>query len=39
MRQRNEQFLHPLTEAEMDELRQLLVEDRIEPMNLYSQAA
>lgn len=38
-RQRNEQFLHPLDETEMQALRRELVEDTIEPLALYRQAA
>jgi hypothetical protein len=38
-RQRNEQFLHPLGEAEMEALRRELLEDTIEPLALYREAA
>lgn len=38
-RQRNEQFLHPLSETEMEALRRELVDDTIEPLALYRQAA
>lgn len=38
-RQRNEQFLHPLSEAEMEALRRELLDDSIEPLPLYREAA
>ena len=36
LRQRNEQFLHPLTEAEMNQLEQDFRQRRIEPIPLFS---
>lgn len=39
MRQRNEQFLHPLGENELAQMEQDLLQDSLEPATLYSSAA
>ena len=38
-RQRNEQFLHPLTAAEMEQLEQDFRRRRIDPIPVFSQGA
>jgi hypothetical protein len=37
--QRNEQFLYPLSDDEVEAIRQELMNDAIEPIRVYSQAA
>lgn len=39
VRQRNEQFLHPLSEERVEQIRLSLMEDQIDPINIYSEAA
>lgn len=39
VRQRNEQFLFPLSEDEVEAIRRELMDDAIEPIHVYSQAA
>jgi hypothetical protein len=37
--QRNEQFLYPMSDDEIEAIRQELMNDAIEPIRVYSQAA
>jgi len=39
VRQRNEQYLHPLSETRIEQIRQALMEDSIAPIEIYSKAA
>jgi len=39
IRERNEQFLHPLSEAELEEIRELIFSDTLEPADIYDKVA
>lgn len=39
VRQRNEQFLHPLSEKQMEEIHQAIINDTMEPVGIYADAA
>ncbi len=39
IRERNEQFLHPLSEAELEEIRELIFSDALEPATIYDEVA
>ena len=39
IRERNEQFLHPLSEAELEEIRELIFSDELEPATIYDRVA
>ena len=39
VKQRNEQFLHPLSDDEVEEICQSLINDSLDGFNLYSKAA
>lgn len=39
IRERNEQFLHPLSEAELEEIRELIYSDTLEPADIYDKVA
>ena len=39
VRQRNEQFLHPLSEEELQGIRTAIMDDTMQPVGIYAQAA
>lgn len=39
VRQRNEQFLHPLSEQQLEEIHQAILHDTMEPAGIYAEAA
>jgi hypothetical protein len=39
VRERNEQFLYPLGEAELEDIRRAIFEDTLAPSNIYAAVA